>query len=154
MKNKKHVQPSTPQSTSHVSEAESSAGAGRAMPVIEIVVDDDVGTPRRHRPAPPSCQPSPALSSSSSSHADTTPHRGDVPPEVKKLWVNKDTGETIMHKAARLGKEVRATLHVAHLLDNPIIQKHLIPSIHTSLIHPFTHPSFLHHGPQFPHGIY
>lgn len=31
-----------------------------------------------------------------------------VPPEVKRIAVNKNSGETLLHRAARLGNEVSA----------------------------------------------
>ena len=51
-----------------------------------------------------------------------------VPPEVKKLTVNKDTGETIMHKVARLGKEVTLTTRI-DLCPFPLIACTLIISL-------------------------
>ena len=48
-----------------------------------------------------------AMSNATNLSFDSSSGRLIVPQEIRKLNVNKDTGETIMHKVARSGKEVR-----------------------------------------------
>ena len=40
--------------------------------------------------------------------------RVKIPPEVKKISVNRDSGESVLHKAARLGYRVSADLNCVH----------------------------------------
>lgn len=61
---------------------------------------------------PPAPQPSPLQVASPP--LETTPSR-PMPPEARRLIVNKNAGETLLQRAARLGYEVRAPGGCRHL---------------------------------------
>ena len=58
-----------------------------------------------------------------------------IPPEVKAQIICREIGETKLHKAARLGYEVRPQIVVQNLeadcLDNPIVTVHSIFTKHS-----------------------
>ncbi|KAM4555515.1 uncharacterized protein bcorl1 isoform 1-T5 [Odontesthes bonariensis] len=69
---------------------------------------DDDGSVKRPVTPPPTpkslpCSPSNKKSSSGRSSGSDSPQKKPVPPEVRRLIVNKNAGETLLQRAARLG---------------------------------------------------
>lgn len=83
---------------------------GASLPLDDDGVDVKVEvTPP---PTPKSLPSSPSNKRSSSGRSgslDSTPKR-TVPPEVRRLIVNKNAGETLLQRAARLGYQVNSNL--------------------------------------------
>ncbi|KAF7662004.1 hypothetical protein LDENG_00249220 [Lucifuga dentata] len=82
----------------------SNLGKRGASFTIDVEGSDDKKT--ESLPASPKDLPSPPPSKKGSSgraSASESPHKRPVPPEVRRLIVNKNAGETLLQRAARLG---------------------------------------------------
>uniref|UniRef100_A0A3P9HU21 BCL6 corepressor-like 1 n=1 Tax=Oryzias latipes TaxID=8090 RepID=A0A3P9HU21_ORYLA len=78
---------------------------GKRGPSLPLDDDDGVKSPCTPPPTPnsfPSPPPKKKSSSGRSSGSDSPPKK-PVPPEVRRLIVNKNAGETLLQRAARLG---------------------------------------------------
>lgn len=81
--------------------------------VASFALDDnggDVKTPESPPPTPKSFPSSPnnKKSSSGKNCGSESPTKKPVPPEVRRLIVNKNAGETLLQRAARLGYQVKS----------------------------------------------
>lgn len=89
---------------------------GASLPLDDDGVDVRVEvTPP---PAPKSLPSSPSNKRTSSGRSrglDSTPKR-TIPPEVRRLIVNKNAGETLLQRAARLGYQVNSNLTDADVI--------------------------------------
>ncbi|XP_035504851.2 BCL-6 corepressor-like protein 1 isoform X1 [Scophthalmus maximus] len=75
---------------------------------VTIALDDDVADVKRTVSPPPTpkslpSSPSSKKGSSGRSSGSESPPKRPVPPEVRRLIVNKNAGETLLQRAARLG---------------------------------------------------
>lgn len=90
--------------------------------------DDDVADGKSQitpPPTPKSLPSSPTVKKSSSgrsSGSDSSPKR-PVPPEVRRLIVNKNAGETLLQRAARLGYQVNTRTTLPSCRSNPPKQR-------------------------------
>lgn len=68
-------------------------------------------------PAPKSLPSSPSGKKGSSGRSSTaeSPPKKPIPPEVRRLIVNKNAGETLLQRAARLGYQVPSCLRLSSL---------------------------------------
>lgn len=82
-----------------------------------LALDDEGSDVKRTASPPPTPKSLPSSPSSKkgsvgrSCNSESPPKR-HIPPEVRRLIVNKNAGETLLQRAARLGYQVSACLHV------------------------------------------
>lgn len=85
--------------------------------VSSLSLDEDGADVKRpdSPPTTPKCLPSSPNSKKGSSGRNSgseSPSKRPVPPEVRRLIVNKNAGETLLQRAARLGYQVKSQLFV------------------------------------------
>lgn len=91
-----------------------------------FAVDDDNSDGKKPDSllASPKSLPSPTSNKKSSSgkgSAPESPPRRPIPPEVRRLIVNKNAGETLLQRAARLGYQV--TFHLTTCINEKLKRK-------------------------------
>lgn len=84
-----------------------------------LALDDDGSGVKRTASPPPTpkslpSSPSSKKGSSGRSSDSESPPKRPIPPEVRRLIVNKNAGETLLQRAARLGYQVSTCLHVSY----------------------------------------
>lgn len=82
-----------------------------------LALDDERSDVKRRATPPPTpkglpSSPSGKKGSSGKNRDPESPPKRPIPPEVRRLIVNKNAGETLLQRAARLGYQVRG-LHVS-----------------------------------------
>lgn len=83
--------------------------------VASLALDDDGADVKKtdSPPTTPKCLPSSPNNKKGSSGRNSgseSPSKRPVPPEVRRLIVNKNAGETLLQRAARLGYQVKSRL--------------------------------------------